>query len=151
MKNTMDPKTAQDDQQQTGGDDASTQSSKASTATPVSYSGGNKEVLGGVGLGNFEIPDLTEIGKDVELPKEVESAGVKVIPSPQRNVPLQKSTTVQYTGPVQTGSATNAVKAVPLTDDQIAAGLKMSVKSSWRWLSEWCVRKLKQMKRMVKT
>jgi hypothetical protein len=47
-------------------------------------------------------------------------------------------------------SAAPAV-SLPLSDDQIATGLKQSIWSSWRWLAQWCVRKLKQVHMGLKT
>lgn len=118
---------------------------------PVRISGsGGKEVESGlVGLGSFEIPDLTEIGKDIELPKEVERAGVKVTPTVATVPPALRNIGVKATGQ---SAQTTAVQpqTVPLNDDQISQGLKQSLTSSWHWLAEWCVRKLKQLKRVVK-
>ncbi len=111
------------------------------TDKPITQSSINKEIEGGVGLGEPELRDVS--GAEVELPKEVASAGVKVhpttvtIPQPVQqmgikptgtNIPAQSATTV----------------ALPLTDDQIAHGLGQSITSSVRWLATWCVRRLKQ-------
>ncbi len=106
---------------------------------------GKEGEQGGVGL---EQPGLKDVSsREIELPKEVTAAGVSTQP-----------TTVQIPQPV----ANMGVKAVgdavvpvappsvlPLTDDQIALGLKQSVTSSWRWLAEFCVRKLKQLHRTL--
>ena len=43
--------------------------------------------------------------------------------------------------PVQTVPAV----VLPLSDEQIAIGLHKGITDSLRWLSEWCVRRLKQM------
>ena len=149
MSDSMDPKSAQKPSGDNGNTDQTNVPSSSSNAQ-ISYSGiGGKESEAGVGLGSFEIPELTEIGKDIELPPEVEKAGVKVTPT-QVSVPkvLQKAG-VAAAGTIQPAKQTS-VQTVPLTDDQIAAGLKLGIKSSWRWLAEWCVRKLKQLKRAVK-
>src|SRR3989344_4363561 len=87
---------------------------------PTVASGLSKEVEGNIEMG--ELP-LTPTNQEANIPKEVSSAGVSVHPT---TVPI------------------------PLTDDQIAAGLKKSVKVSIRWLAEWCVRKIKQMHNMMK-
>jgi len=83
-----------------------------------------------------------EMGSPMELPKEVASAGVTIhpttIPIPQpvahmgvtpgpANIPMPTSTTT-----------------LPITDDQIAQGLGKGIRESFRWLAEWCLRRLKQ-------
>lgn len=98
---------------------------------------------GGAGL---EEP-FRPVGQEVEVSPEVVSSGVKVqsttIPIPQP---------VQATGVKSVGQnippAAPAV-ALPLSDMQIAQGLKQSIWSSWRWLSAWCIRKLKQIHRRL--
>lgn len=99
------------------------------------------------GVGHEE-PGLKDVtGKEMELPREVAAAGVTTQP-----------TTVQIPQPI----AQMGVKAIgdavvplappvtlPLTDEQIALGLKQSVTTSWRWLAEFCVRKLKQLHRKI--
>lgn len=104
-----------------------------------------KEIESGVGLGDFEIPELAEIGKDIELPKEVKAAGVKMKPA---NVSVSKQAQSLGVTPIgQRPVSQQPVKAqsVPLSDDEIVQGMKQGVKSSWRWLAEWCMRKLKQL------
>jgi len=110
-----------------------------------SVSSGNKEVV--VGSGHDVLHDAS--GQEFEIPKEVASAGVRIhpttVPIPPRvshmgmkpagaNIPVQTTTTV----------------ALPLTDDQIAVGLTQGVVFSWRWFSEWCVRRMKQIHVAVK-
>lgn len=107
---------------------------------------GNKEVVGG-GDHPDTLRDAT--GQEVAIPKEVASAGVRIrpttVPIPARvsqmgvkpagnNIPVQTTTTV----------------ALPMSDDAIAAGLGQGVTSSWRWFSEWCLRRMKQLHVMVK-
>jgi len=50
------------------------------------------------------------------------------------NVPVQTTTTV----------------VIPMTDEQIAQGLQQGVAFSWRWFSEWCIRRMKQFHVVVK-
>jgi len=117
------------------------------TPPGVSGSWGNKEIVGGSDNQDI-VRDST--GTEHDVPKEVSSAGVQVkptvIPIPQsvaqmgvkpvgQNIPVQTMTTV----------------TLPLTDDQIAAGLSQGITNSWRWLAEWCVRRLKQIHIAVKT
>jgi len=77
-----------------------------------------------------------------DLSKEVASAGVTVHPT-TIPVPLP----VAQMG-VQPGAANvpmpTATVTLPITDDKIAEGLAKSIKESFRWLAEWCVRRLKQ-------
>ena len=91
---------------------------------------------------------LKDIGtKEFELPKEVASVGVKTQPTTVQIPPKVTDFGVKPAGasvPVGTGQSVT----LPLTDAQIAEGLKQSITSSWRWLSVWCERKIKQMFRV---
>lgn len=93
--------------------------------------------------GGIEAPGLKEIGREAPLPSEVASAGVTgqftsvSLPSAVQQLGIKP---VGDTG-VQAGAA---AVSLPLTDDQIAQGLHQSIASSWRWLAQWCVRRLKQ-------
>ncbi len=84
-------------------------------------------------------------GAETEISPEVASSGVKVQPT---TIPIPPP--VQQMGVRPAGQnippAAPAV-TLPLSDDQIALGLKQSVWSSWHWLAQWCVRKLKQIHR----
>ena len=107
------------------------------TATPS----GNKEVVGGM-YAPEGLQDAT--GQEMELPKEVAGAGVRIQPTSIPIPPPVSQMGVKPAGnnvPVQTVPAV----ALPLTDDQIAMGLRQSIVNSWRWLSEWCVKRLKQL------
>ncbi len=100
----------------------------------------NKEA--GVG-GGLEVGLRDVSAQEVELPKEVASVGVKVQPTTIPIPPPVQQLGVQPTGqnvPVQ-----QPPRRVPLTDDQIVQGLKQGVTTSWRWLAEYCVRRLKQL------
>lgn len=115
-------------------------------ADPVSTSGvAGKEFEGGVSLGSLEAPGITEIGKDGEIPKEVETAGVRILPTAVSLPPSVQKLGVQPTGVSPQIIQPQQKQTVPLTDDQISQGKKQSIQSSWRWLAEWCVRKLKQL------
>jgi hypothetical protein len=129
-------------------------SSDPHVPTPVvqpvvsSVPSGNKEVAGG-GINQQEsLRDGT--GQEFELPKEVVSAGVTMHPTVVAIPPNVSKMGVVPSGqnvPVQTAPTV----VLPLTDDQIAAGLHESVMSSWRWLAEWCVRRLRQLHVAVKS
>ena len=82
-------------------------------------------------------------GTETELSPEVASSGVKVqptsIPIPQPVAQLGVKPAGQNVPP-----AAPAI-TLPLSDMQIAQGLKQSIWSSWRWLAQWCLRRLKQL------
>lgn len=98
--------------------------------------------------GDIEQSVLKDVtAKEIELPKEVISAGVKVQPT---TVQLPQNVTNMGVTAVGTSVVTQApAVALPLTDDQIALGLKQSIVSSWRWLAEFCVRRLKQFHKKI--
>ncbi|OGG12612.1 hypothetical protein A2875_05355 [Candidatus Gottesmanbacteria bacterium RIFCSPHIGHO2_01_FULL_46_14] len=107
-----------------------------------------KELEGGIALG--EPFPLKDIGThEMPLPKEVIAVGVSQRPT---NVKLPQ--VVQQQGVAAIGqnpvSSQAPSVALPLTDDQIAQGLKVGVTSSWRWLAEWCIRRLKQLQRTLR-
>lgn len=128
-------------------DPASAGNKPISTNTPISQSSISKEIEGGVGLGEAGLRDTS--GVEVELPKEVASAGVKVRPTTVAIPQAVQQLGVKPTGanvPVPPAPAV----ALPLTDDQIAVGLHQSIASSFRWLAEWCLRRLKQLHMGIK-
>ena len=106
-----------------------------------------KEIeVGGISSGeSFPLKDVGT--KEFELPKEVASVGVKTQPTIVQIPSKVTDLGVKPAGssvPVGTGQSIT----LPLTDAQIAEGLKQSITSSWRWLSVWCVLKVKQMLRI---
>ena len=110
---------------------------------PITISPGGKEA-GSFSLDSKEFP-LSPVGHEVELSKEVQSAGVKVHPA---TVPLSQTVSdqgVQSVGhnvPPQPTSGSTIT--LPLTDEQIEKGLKENVSLSIRWLAEWCTFQLKK-------
>lgn len=120
---------------------------------PISTNTTNNQInqLGSISVGKelesvagFEQSVLKDVsGQEIEISKEVVAAGVKAQPTT-----VHLSTNVQQFGvqPVgQSGPAGQATTVVlPLTDDQIAQGLHQGITSSFRWLAEWCIRRLKQ-------
>lgn len=87
---------------------------------------------------------LTEVGREPELPKEVVAAGVRQNPAA---VPVPKQAASMGVKPAGQNvvAASGRSVTLPLTDAQIAQGLRVGITSSWRWMAEWCARKLKQM------
>lgn len=99
---------------------------------------------GGIGA---ETP-LRPTGIETEISPEVIASGVKVQPT---TIPIPPP--VQQMGVTPAGQNIPAVSpavTLPLSDDQIALGLKQSIWSSWRWLAQWCVRRLKQVHMTLK-
>ncbi len=139
-------------------DSAGLQQQQPQNAQPPTPQSGTPAASPGVGGKEFEVPRVgapemplrDAIGQEIELPKEVVQAGVQtrptVVPLPQN---VQRMG-VQPAG-VNVPVAPAATVVLPLTDDQIAAGLHEGVMSSFRWLSEWCIRKLKQVHIGLKT
>jgi hypothetical protein len=109
---------------------------------PVSVGGMSKEAGGGIDVSFSELTKNSEVGKDIELPKEVINAGVSQIPTVVAIPPVLKTHGVQPSGNnVTLGSGSTIT--LPLTDDQVNEGLKKSITDSWRWLALWCQRALK--------
>lgn len=83
------------------------------------------------------------IPKNEALPKEVVQAGVTIHPTTIA-IPKPVAQTGVTSGPANIPMP-SAANPIPITDDQIAQGLGKSLKESFRWLAEWCLRRLKQM------
>jgi len=110
--------------------------------SPLPTPSGSSAVKEAEVLPRGEYPVL-EMQKEIELPKEVVSIGVKTQPTV---VNLPKSVSqmgVKQTG-VNTQFGSGAGVTLPLTQPQITQGLEKSIVDSWRWLAVWCIRKLKQ-------
>jgi len=121
--------------------------SKISEHPITGVSAASKEIEGAeIAIEEKPMQDAT--GVEIELPKEVVSAGVKVQPT---SIPVPQP--ISQSGVTASGANITAVQTgpVPLTDDQIAHGLQQSITSSWRWLAEWCVKKLKQFQSGLKS
>lgn len=97
-----------------------------------------------IGVGSTEV--ISEIGREVELPQEVEKAGVEIVKETIELPPDVKKLGVTQTGPsvpaVQVAALPQVV--LPISDPTVLAGLHMQILSSLRWLAVWCVRKLKR-------
>jgi hypothetical protein len=91
-----------------------------------------------------EAGGLQEVGVDVELPREVSASGVRVQPT---SVAVPKAVSSLGVKPVGSSKVPQTSgQTMPLTDDQIAKGLTQSIANSWRWLAEWCKKRLKQLR-----
>lgn len=92
--------------------------------------------------GGTESP-IRDLGKEMDLPKEVVAAGVKASPTTIPIPPPVKNLGVKAAGTNIPASSTPSTK-LPLSDVQIAEGLHTDIASSIRWLAEWCRYKLKK-------
>ena len=115
-------------------------STQKTTITPTGSFG--KEQESGI-IGSSESV-LQDLGKEMDLPKEVISAGVKTQPITVSIPPPVHNLGVKVTGAPVSVIKTSAV-ALPLSDVQIAEGLHTNIANSIRWLAEWCRYKLKKL------
>jgi len=93
------------------------------------------------GQGGPEAATADSGAQEIELPKEVASAGVRVQPTTVTLPPPIQQVGVQPSG-VNAPQSASVTATLPLSDDQIARGLKQSITTSWRWLAQWCKRRL---------
>ncbi|MFH0749964.1 MAG: hypothetical protein V1917_03585 [Candidatus Gottesmanbacteria bacterium] len=106
------------------------------------------QVVGNIGKEKEAMPTpssevfLKDLGKEMELPKEVVSAGVSMKPTVVSISPPVQRLGVKSAGQNVTVTTTSAI-SLPLADDQMAQGLHASISSSFRWLAEWCRHQLK--------
>lgn len=96
-------------------------------------------------IASAELP-LKAVGQEVDLPKEVQAAGVQVHPTTVALPQLVSDQGVQAVGHnvPATPTSGNSI-TLPLTEEQIEAGLKRNMSESIRWLAEWCAFHLKKM------
>jgi hypothetical protein len=131
------------------------QTKKPAPANPpmISVGSGGAERAGG----SMRAPEASPMGSaEVELPKEVKEAGVEQIADHATVIELPpdlKKIGMTNTGPSTPVSPPSNLPQVtlPITDDQVAAGLNASVTSALAWLATWCVRNLKKMNIVFKT
>jgi hypothetical protein len=88
---------------------------------------------------------IRESPAEIELPKEVESAGVQKIsekielPPDVKKIGMTSATPPPL--PVQTQVPT---VILPISDQQVISGSHQNVTNAIRWLSLWCIRKLQK-------
>lgn len=125
-------------------DTAQSQQISNNSSTPQQVS---NSTVGGKELENVpvtgEVPALKEVGHENPLPAEVAHVGVSYTPTTVHIPPKIAQMGVTAVG--QASAPPAIVVSLPLTDDQIAQGLTQSITSSWRWMAEWCRRRLKQL------
>jgi len=104
--------------------------------------GGKEMESGGIEIaGDLPIQDRA---KEIELPKELTAVGVSQHPTVVQMPHPVSSMGVSPIG-ANTTMGTGKTITLPLSDDKIQTGLTQGTSSSWRWLAEWCLRKLKQL------
>lgn len=119
------------------------QSNTRQNQAGISGTSVHKEIEFSSGMASPELGLVDAGTQEIELPKEVASVGVTAQPTTVQLPPNVQNLGVQPVG--QSGPAGQATTVVlPLTDDQIAQGLHQGITSSFRWLAEWCIRRLKQ-------
>lgn len=133
---------------------ASTKNIPVAPSSPIptnvlASGGGSGKEKEGIGIGNLEAGLRDVSGQEMEVPKEVVNAGVKVTPTSISVPPKISQLGVKPSGP-NVPLGTGATVTLPLTDDQIAVGLHQSLTSSWRWLAQWCLRRLMQLHLVLK-
>lgn len=112
--------------------------------------GSKEQEVGHLGQPEAKIEAVAK--PEVAISKEAKEAGIEIRPeSPEIPPDLKKfgvkpsgpSQPVIHPGSDQTGRSVPAV-SLPISDDQVLVGLHASVTSSFRWLAEWCLRRLRQ-------
>lgn len=112
------------------------------TTSPVGSLSKEQEVSRSVGA-----EAVQEVVKDVEISPEVEKAGITAVNRQSIELPPD----VKKLGVTQSGSSTPVATAttvttvvLPISDQQVVAGLHAQIMSSLRWLAVWCLKKLQK-------
>ncbi len=90
---------------------------------------------------------VQEVVKDAEISPEIERVGVTAVNRQSIELPPD----VKKLGVTQSGSSTPVATAttvtavvLPISDQQVVAGLHAQILSSLRWLAVWCLKKLQK-------
>ena len=86
------------------------------------------------------IEDLT---KEIELPKEAKEIGMEKIHGVIELPPDIKNIGVTHSGPQAPVFATSATISLPLSDDKILQSAHYPLTSAVKWLSVWCLKRLR--------
>lgn len=89
---------------------------------------------------------VREISKEVEVSKELEKVGVRKIAGEVELPPDVKKLGAAPAGPsIPVAQATTLTTVVlPISDKKVVQGLHEPVINALRWLTIWCIRKLKK-------
>lgn len=88
---------------------------------------------------------VSEVSQEIEIPQEVKDAGVVHYSEKIEIPPAVSKLGVSPSGsstPVQIPQPPKVV--LPITDDQVIAGLHSDNTTAWKWLSVWCVKQLQK-------
>ncbi len=99
-------------------------------------------------IASFEMPQM--ISKEVEIPKEVLEVGVTAIKESIELPPDVKKLGVTQSGASIPFSVPVPNVVLPISDQQVVAGLHSQISSALRWMAVWCVKKLKKAHVMLK-
>lgn len=93
---------------------------------------------------------IENLDREIELTKEVKDIGVEKI---QGTIELPPD--VKKLGVTQSGSQTPVVAplvtiSLPLSDEQIISGSQAPITSAIKWLSVWCLKRLKSLRLTLK-
>ena len=126
-------------------------STPPSTSSPVSTSGSLAKESEVVRIAPTEATPVNDSSSETPLSPEVMRARLRM-----RADSIELPKTVQQLGVSPVSQAPVSAVAIPtivlpLTDEQIARGLHQSITSSFRWLAEWCEKRLKEFHFIVRT
>ena len=107
-----------------------------------SQSIGKEKEVGGVAA----TETITPVASEIVLPKEVEKTGVVSIPEIIEIPPSVANMGVGASGSSTPFADTTALPSVvlPISDQQVMAGLHAQVTSALLWMAVWCMKKLKK-------
>lgn len=114
------------------------------TVLPVSVTAGAGKESSPVRVNFHE--SISEVSTEVEMPSEVEKAGVvsfkETIELPP-DVTNLGVTQIGASAPVQSVPDLPRVD-LPISDSQVVVGLHANIGNAFRWLATWCIKKLKK-------
>lgn len=89
---------------------------------------------------------IQSVSTEVEIHPEVEKAGVTTLRDTIELPPDVKKMGVTPVGSSTPVATTTTLPRVllPISDDQVVAGLHVHVINAFRWLAVWCIKKLKK-------
>lgn len=94
---------------------------------------------------------VSQIKEDVELPEEVEKAGVIAHKETFEIPPDLKKIGMQQAGSAVTAAPQSLPGVIlPVADNIVYIGIHAKVTDALRWLAAWCVRRLKKAHLMLK-
>lgn len=124
------------------GDSPNSSAKKNINSTSVNAASFNKEREPFSG----PVESINGISQEIEVPIEVERAGVKKVHEAIDVPPDLGKLGVLQSGPSVPIAQSTVVPSVtlPISDTQVLVGLHSQVSSSLKWLAAWCIKKLKK-------